>query len=99
MLHTVANTLKANNLKDLRPAPRPVMAENKAMSKELEKLKAQIAAAKIDSLFENAADIERRAIVSAYLTGTGADTLRGMVDKHPRQGPQRRVACLSARRW
>lgn len=40
-----------------------------------------MASAKIDGLFENAADIDGVRIVSAYLTGTGADTLRDMVDK------------------
>ena len=37
-------------------APEAVMAENKAMSKELEELKAKIAASKVDSLFNNAED-------------------------------------------
>ena len=56
-------------------------AELKETAKQLEILKAQMAAAKIDGLFENAADIDGVRIVSAYLTGTGADTLRDMVDK------------------
>ena len=72
ILAKTAVALKANNLKD---------AELKETAKQLEILKAQMAAAKIDGLFENAADIDGVRIVSAYLTGTGADTLRDMVDK------------------
>ena len=57
-----------------------VMAENKAMSKELEELKAKIAASKVDSLFNNAEDADGVKIASAYFTGTTGDTLRGMCD-------------------
>ena len=66
--------------------PRPARAEAltaelKETNKQLDILKAEMASAKIDGLFENAADIDGVRIVSAYLTGTGADTLRDMVDK------------------
>ncbi len=40
-----------------------------------------MASAKIDGLFENAVEVDGVRIVTAYLTGTGADTLRDMVDK------------------
>ena len=56
-------------------------AELKETAKQLDILKAQVAASKIDGLFEDAADVDGVRIVSAYLTGTGADTLRDMVDK------------------
>ena len=56
------------------------MAENKAMSKELEELKAKIAASKVDSLFDNAEEADGVKIASAYFTGTTGDTLRGMCD-------------------
>ena len=69
MLHDVANTLKANNV-----------AENKAMSRELEEMKAKIAASKVDSLFDNAEEADGVKIASAYFTGTTGDTLRGMCD-------------------
>ena len=73
--------MKANNLKDAPARAEALAAELKETAKQLEILKAQMAAAKIDGLFENAADIDGVRIVSAYLTGTGADTLRDMVDK------------------
>ena len=81
LLAKTAAALKANNLKDAPARAEALNAELKETAKQLEILKAQVASAKIDGLFENAADIDGVRIVSAYLTGTGADTLRDMVDK------------------
>ena len=81
ILAKTAVALKANNLKDAPARAEALAAELKETAKQLEILKAQMAAAKIDGLFENAADIDGVRIVSAYLTGTGADTLCDMVDK------------------
>ena len=80
MLHDVANTLKANNVASLPARAEAVMAENKAMSRELEEMKAKIAASKVDSLFDNAEEADGVKIASAYFTGTSGDTLRGMCD-------------------
>ena len=80
-LAQTAVALKANNLKDAPARAEALTAELKETSKQLDILKAEMASAKIDGLFENAADIDGVRIVSAYLTGTGADTLRDMVDK------------------
>ena len=84
MLHTVANTLKANNVTALPVRAEAVMAENKALAKELEEIKAQVAASKVTSLFDNAEEIGGVQV----LDGTGksvrcfttGDTLRGMCD-------------------
>ena len=80
MLHTVANTLKANNVTALPARAEAVMAENKALSKELEEIKTKVAASKVTSLFDNAEEIGGVKIASAYFTGTTGDTLRGMCD-------------------
>ena len=80
MLHTVANTLKANNITSLPIRAEAVMAENKAMSKELEEIKAKVAASKVNSLFDNAEEVSGVKIASAYFTGTTGETLRGMCD-------------------
>ena len=80
MLHQVANTLKANNVAALPLRAEAVMAENKAMSKELEDIKAKVAASKVGGLFENAEEVKGVKIASAYFTGTSGDTLRGMCD-------------------
>ena len=80
MLHTVANTLKANNVTALPVRAEAVMAENKALAKELEEIKAQVAASKVTSLFDNAEEIGGVKIASAYFTGTTGNTLRGMCD-------------------
>ena len=50
------------------------------MSKELEEIKAKVAASKVDSLFDNAEEVGGVKIASAYFTGTTGDTLRGMCD-------------------
>ena len=56
------------------------MAENKAMSKELEDIKARVAASKVTNLFDNAEEVDGVKIASAYFTGASGDTLRGMCD-------------------
>ncbi len=80
MLHTVAAALKANNVAGLPARAEAVMAENKAMSKELDDMKAKIAASKVTSLFDDAEEVGGVQIASAYFTGTSGDTLRGMCD-------------------
>ena len=80
-LAKTAVALKANNLKDAPARAEALTAELKETNKQLDMLKAEMASAKIDGLFENAADIDGVRVISAYLTGTGADTLRDMVDK------------------
>ena len=80
MLHTVAAALKANNVAGLPARAEAVMAENKAMSKELDDMKAKIAASKVTSLFDDAEGVGGVKIASAYFTGTSGDTLRGMCD-------------------
>ena len=80
MLHTVAAALKANNVAGLPARAEAVMAENKAMSKELDDMKAKIAATKVNSLFDDADEVGGVKIASAYFTGTSGDTLRGMCD-------------------
>ena len=80
MLHTVAAALKANNVAGLPARAEAVMAESKAMSKELDDMKAKIAASKVTSLFDDAEEVGGVKIASAYFTGTAGDTLRGMCD-------------------
>ena len=80
MLHTVAAALKANNVAGLPARAEAVMAENKAMSKELEDIKARVAASKVTNLFDNAEEVDGVKIASAYFTGASGDTLRGMCD-------------------
>ena len=79
-LRQTAGTLKANNVADVVARAEAVMAENKAMGRELENLKAQIASAKVQQLFDSAEEINGIKIVSAFFSGTSGDTLRGMCD-------------------
>ncbi|HJB67625.1 MAG TPA: alanine--tRNA ligase [Candidatus Fournierella excrementigallinarum] len=81
MLHKVAGSLKVNNLKDLPLRAEGMAAEVKSLTKELEQVKAEVAAGKIDGLFENAAEVNGIRIVTAYLSGTTPEALRGMCEK------------------
>ena len=81
MLHKVAGSLKVNNLKDLPLRAEGMAAEVKSLTKELEQVKAEVAASKIDGLFENAAEVNGIRIVTAYLSGTTPEALRGMCEK------------------
>ena len=56
-------------------------AEVKSLTKELEQVKAEVAASKIDGLFENAVEVNGIHIVTAYLSGTAPEALRGMCEK------------------
>ena len=80
VLRTTAAALKANNLADLAARAEAVMAENKALAKELDAVKAEVAAAKVQSLFESAEDVNGVKIITAYFSGTASSTLRGMCD-------------------
>ena len=81
MLHKVAGSLKVNNLKDLPLRAEGMAAEVKSLTKELEQVKAEVATSKIDGLFENAAEVNGIHIVTAYLSGTAPEALRGMCEK------------------
>src|SRR5699024_2894406 len=65
---------------DLAARAEAVMAENKALAKELDAVKAEVAAAKVQSLFESAEDVNGVKIITAYFSGTASGTLRGMCD-------------------
>lgn len=79
MSYDVANTLKANNV--FPPArAEAVMAENKAMSRELEEMKAKIAASKVDSLFDNAEEADGVKIACILYRYHRRHPLRGMCD-------------------
>ncbi len=80
-LAQTAQTLKVGNLKDVPTRAAAVMAELKETGKQLDIAKASIAASKIEGLFEKAEMVDGVRIISAYFTGTGADALRGMLDK------------------
>ena len=88
MLHTVANTLKANNITSLPIRAEAVMAENKAMSKELEEVKAKVAASKVNSLFDNAEEARRREDRFCLLHRHHRRNPARHVRQHPRQGCQ-----------
>ena len=75
-----AAALKANNVADVVARAEAVMAENKALTKALETMKAEVAASKVTDLFKNAAEVNGVKIITAYFAGTASNTLRGMCD-------------------
>ncbi|MGN0662135.1 MAG: alanine--tRNA ligase, partial [Faecalibacterium sp.] len=79
-LRKTAAALKANNVADVVLRAEAVMNENKAMGRELDEMKAAIAASKVDSLFNSAAEVDGVKIATAFFSGTGSDTLRAMCD-------------------
>ena len=79
-LRKTAAALKANNVADVVLRAEAVMNENKAMGRELDEMKATIAASKVDSLFNSAAEVDGVKIATAFFSGTGSDTLRAMCD-------------------
>ena len=80
MLRQTAAALKANNVADLVARAEAVMAENKALTKELDTMKAEVAASKVTDLFKSAGEVNGVKIITAYFAGTASDTLRGMCD-------------------
>ncbi len=81
LLNETAAALKANNAKDLPARAAALTAELKETARQLEAAKSELAARQVDGLFEGAADVDGVRIITAYLSGTGTDTLRDMVDK------------------
>ena len=80
MLRHTAAALKANNVADVVARAEAVMAENKALTKELDTMKAEVAASKVTDLFKSAAEVNGVKVITAYFAGTVSDTLRGMCD-------------------
>ena len=80
-LANTAVALKANNMKDVAARAQAVTAELKEANKQLEIAKAKLASSQIDSLFQNAVEVDGVRIVTVYLNGTTPDTLRSMMDK------------------
>ena len=96
MLHKVAGSLKVNNLKDLPLRAEGVAAEVKSLTKELEQLKSEVAASKIDGLFEGAEDVNGIKILTAYFSGTAPEALRSMAEKVRDKAPNTVAALVGS---
>ncbi|MCI6739820.1 MAG: alanine--tRNA ligase [Bacteroidales bacterium] len=95
LVHTAA-ALKANNLKDVASHAEALAAQLKELTKELEAAKSQIAASRIDGLFESADDVDGIRVATAYFSGTSADTLRSMCEKAREKAPNTVVALVGS---
>ncbi len=81
LLAETAETLKAGQQEEVPEKAAQLTAELKAVQKELEALKAGIAAQKVEELLKTATEVEGLQIVSASFPGTGGDAVRGMCDR------------------
>ena len=78
-LKNAVAAVKASGVKELVARAEGLVAENKALAKELADLKAAAAAAKANSLFDNAVDLGGVRVLTEKVSG-GADALRSMCD-------------------
>ncbi len=85
---STAAMLKVANMQDLATKAAAVVAELKNTQKELDELKAKMAASKIDGLFENAKIVDDVRIFTAFLTGTTPDALRTICDRTRDKAPK-----------
>lgn len=81
LLEYTADTIKASNVEDIARRSAQVMAELKAAQKELEDIRANIAAQKVEGLFENAKTVGGVKVVAAAFSGTGAEAIREMCNR------------------
>ena len=81
LLAETAETLKAGQQEEVPEKAAQLTAELKAVQKELEALKAGIAAQKVEELLKTATEVEGLRIVSASFPGSGGDAVRGMCDR------------------
>lgn len=87
-LAQTAGNLKVSNLHEVPQRASAVVAELKAVQKELEELKAKAAGEKMEGLFENAIDVDGTKIFTMYLTGTAPEALRALCDKTRDKAPK-----------
>ena len=72
------------------------MAENKTLAKDLADAKAKLADNKIEGLFQQATDVDGVKVITAYMSGTGSDTLRSMADKIRDRAPNMVAALVGS---
>lgn len=80
MLHTMAGTLRVGNVNELPGRTAALVAEQKALEKELASLKDKAANEQASHLFKDPVDVEGVSVFTAVLPNTGAEALRKMCD-------------------
>ena len=96
LLKDTAAALKANNIHDLAARADGLVAENKTLAKDLADAKAKLADNKIEGLFQQATDVDGVKVITAYMRGTGSDTLRSMADKIRDRAPNMVAALVGS---
>ncbi len=80
-IYSAAAALKVNNPAELVSKAAAAAAENKALSREIESLQAQMAAEKADVMLRDAIQLDGVRLVAENLGGETPDALRSMCDK------------------
>ena len=95
LLAKAADTLKAGQQEEVPEKAAQLTAELKAVQKELEALKAEIAAQKVEGLFAQAKEVKGIQIVSSSFDGTAGDAIRSMCDRARDRAPENAVVVLA----
>lgn len=85
-IYDTASALKVNNPAELVAKAAATAAENKALARELDALRAQMAADKASAMLENAEDIGGVRLIAQNLGAQTPDALRSMCDKAKENG-------------
>ncbi len=80
-LHETAQALKVLNPAELPVRAKQLMAELKEKDKAIEGLNAKVASANLDSVIQNAQDVNGVKVMFALMSGAGGDALRALCDK------------------
>lgn len=81
MTSEAAKAFKLGNPDEIVFRANQVMNELKDKDREIAELREQVAKLRTDGLFENAVEVEGIKVITAALSGTGADTIRAMCDR------------------
>ncbi len=80
LLAQAAEAMKVGNVEDVARRAQQLSNELKDAQRELEALRAKMAAGKIEGLFEKAKDVEGVKVMAAAFANTAADAVRSMCD-------------------
>ncbi len=93
LLHEAANALKAGNPEEVPAKAGALLAENKALNRELTSLKDRAALSSAENLFQHAKEVNGIQLIALFMSGTAPETLRKMCD-HVRENRKNGVGIL-----
>ncbi len=81
LLEYTADTIKASNVDDIARRAAQLMNDLKATQRELEEIKANIAAKQVEGLFDNARVVNGVRVVAVAIAGSSAEAIREMCNR------------------